>query len=115
MLNASLKQYDVPFAGNATVWAEITLPDSSTTILKLQQVGVGVYRAEFITSFSGVYFCRVRADGYANGKDKFSVKRPSLRLSTAATAAAGRANTNPSRDRSAEYCPATSYPSVQPK
>jgi hypothetical protein len=72
MLNASLKQYDVPFAGNATVWAEITLPDSSTTILKLQQIGVGVYRAEFITSLSGVYFCRVRAEGYANGKDKFT-------------------------------------------
>ena len=34
ILNASLKMYDIPFADDATVWAEVTRPDHTTTNLR---------------------------------------------------------------------------------
>ena len=71
-LQASLKQYDVPFAADATVWAEITEPDSSTMNLKLERVSAGEYSAAFTASSPGVYPCRVRAEGYCDSKDKFT-------------------------------------------
>ncbi len=71
-LQASLKEYDVPFAADAAVWAEITKPDSSTMDLKLARVSAGVYSAAFVASAAGVYPCRVRAEGYFNSKDKFT-------------------------------------------
>ena len=71
-LLASLKQYDVPFADSAAVWAEITNPDCSTMSLNLDRVSAGVYSAAFIASSAGVYPCRVRAEGYFNSKDKFT-------------------------------------------
>jgi hypothetical protein len=72
ILQASLKEYDVPFAADAAVWAEITKPDSSTMNLKLERVSAGVYSAAFTASSPGVYLCRVRAEGYCNSKDKFT-------------------------------------------
>lgn len=71
-LRASLKEYDVPFTAEATVWTEITQPDSSATNLKLERISTGVYSAAFTASSAGVYPCRVRAEGYFNSSDKFT-------------------------------------------
>jgi hypothetical protein len=71
-LRASLKQYDVPFTGAASVWAEITAPDLSTMNLTLNRVADGVYSGSFTASLPGVYPCRVRAAGYFNSKDQFT-------------------------------------------
>jgi hypothetical protein len=72
ILEASLKQYDVPFTGDATVWAEITRPDLTTMNLKLDLVADSAYSAVFTASSPGVYPCRVRAEGYFNSKDRFT-------------------------------------------
>jgi hypothetical protein len=71
-LDASLKMYDSPFTDNATVWAEVTRPDLTTTNLKLARVSDGLYAASFIASVPGIYRCRVRAEGYFRSKDKFT-------------------------------------------
>ena len=71
-LEASLKQYDVPFTDDATVWAEITRPDLTRLNLKLDRASDGAYSATFTASLPGVYPCRVRAEGYFNSKDRFT-------------------------------------------
>jgi hypothetical protein len=62
-LFVSLKEYDVPLSTGATVWAQIMNPDQSNFDLKLKRTGAGAYSASFNTSQSGVYSCRVRAEG----------------------------------------------------
>jgi hypothetical protein len=71
-LQATLKQYDVPFTGDAAVWAEITGPDLSTKNLTLNRISDGVYSGTFTASAVGVYPCRIRAEGYFQNKDKFT-------------------------------------------
>jgi len=71
-LRASLKQYDVPFTGTVDVWSEIAAPDLSTMSLPLSKVADGVYSGTFTALLPGVYPCRVRAEGYADSKDKFT-------------------------------------------
>jgi hypothetical protein len=71
-LQATLKQYDVPFTGDAAVWAEITNPDLSSMNLKLNRVADGVYSGTFTASAVGVYPSRIRAEGYFQNKDKFT-------------------------------------------
>ena len=70
-LRATLTQYSVPFTGTATVWAEITAPDSTTFTVALNRIADGVYSGSFIASLPGVYPCRVRAEGYVN-MDQFT-------------------------------------------
>jgi hypothetical protein len=65
-LYATLKEYDVSMVDRATVWAEIARPDGGTFSLDLQQRHDGTYSASFATSMAGVYFCRVRAEGYSS-------------------------------------------------
>jgi len=71
-LTASLKEYDVPFTGNATVWADITNPDSSTRTLQLNEDSPGVYSVAFQTLAAGVYSCRIRAQGYSSLTHEFT-------------------------------------------
>ena len=71
-LEASLRLYDVPFADDATVWAEVSKPDLTTVNLKLDRLADGVYATSFTASLPGVYPCRVRAEGYFRSKDKFT-------------------------------------------
>jgi hypothetical protein len=71
-LRASLKQYDVPFTGDAVLWADVTAPDLTTQTIKLSLVQAGVYSASFTASQVGVYPCRVRGEGYVDAKDKFT-------------------------------------------
>jgi hypothetical protein len=62
-LYASLREYDVPLAGRASVWSEVERPDQSTFKLNLSQTEAGAYSASFTTSLAGVYKCRVLAEG----------------------------------------------------
>ena len=66
-INAALKAYDVPFEKPASVWADVTLPDGSSTMLKLHPAGGGRYAAPYATSLAGVYVFRVRAEGLTAG------------------------------------------------
>ena len=66
-INATLKAYDVPFSKSASVWAEMTLPDGSSQMLKLNHTGDGRYAADYVTSLAGVYVFRVMAEGLTAG------------------------------------------------
>lgn len=71
-LEASLSAYDVPFSEDASVWAEVVDPDTLTTVVKLMKIGEGRFIGSFATSATGVYKCRVRAEGYFRSRDKFT-------------------------------------------
>ena len=71
-LKASLKEYDVPFTGEATVWADVTSPDQSTFTLMFTRDATGIYSGVFKASSAGIYSCRVRAEGYSSSKQKFT-------------------------------------------
>ena len=62
-LSASLREYGVPFAGEAEVFAEVTAPDSAGFVVPLTRSGAGAYAASFAASAPGVYRVRVRARG----------------------------------------------------
>ncbi|MDQ3707655.1 MAG: M64 family metallo-endopeptidase [Chloroflexota bacterium] len=62
-LFASLREYDVPVEGRASVWAEVTLPDNSTRLLGLSETEPGEFQGRFATTLSGLYTIRVRARG----------------------------------------------------
>jgi tyrosinase-like protein/VWA domain-containing protein len=66
-IHATLKAYDVPFDKRASVWAEVTLPDGSSQMLKLTSSGDGRYAAVYATSLAGVYVFRVKAEGLTAG------------------------------------------------
>lgn len=71
-LFASLNEYDVPVTREISIWAEITRPDQSTFILKLQQVYKGMFTATFNTLMGGNYVCRVRCEGYSGKGTSFT-------------------------------------------
>jgi hypothetical protein len=71
-LRAALKEYDVPLAGDATVWVEITSPDLTTFTQMLAREATGVYVTAFKAASAGIYSCRVRAEGYSSFKNKFT-------------------------------------------
>ncbi len=63
LLFASLREYDVPVENRASVWAEITLPQGSQTIVKLDETMPGDFSGKFTSSYSGLYTIRIRAQG----------------------------------------------------
>ena len=71
-LAAALKEYDAPFTGSATVWADITYPDASIHTLQLDELSKGQYSATFNTVAAGVYACRIRAQGYSSLSHNFT-------------------------------------------
>jgi hypothetical protein len=71
-LFASLTEYDVPLSNSAVVWAQITNPDQSTFDLKFQKIDAATYSASFNTSLSGVYLCRLRAEGFTSKGTAFT-------------------------------------------
>ncbi|MEP6776621.1 MAG: vWA domain-containing protein, partial [Chloroflexota bacterium] len=62
-LFASLREYDVPVEGRASVWAEITLPEKNSRIVSLSETAPGEFQGSFVTTLSGLYDIRVRARG----------------------------------------------------
>lgn len=66
-INASLKAYDVPFSGKASVWVEVTAPDASSQVIKLDAGSEGRHATDYTTSLAGVYVFRVMAEGLTAG------------------------------------------------
>ncbi len=64
-IDASLRQYDYPLEGLASVRADITRPDNSVFTLPLKESPGGQFDAQFVTAQSGLYTMRVRANGYS--------------------------------------------------
>ena len=62
-VHVALSQYNVPLDQQASAWAEITRPDSSSFTLPLLETGAGRFAASFMASQIGVYTVRVRAQG----------------------------------------------------
>lgn len=62
-VQATLTQSTIPLEGSASVWAELTRPDGSSTQLVLNLTDPGRYAAEYRADSSGVYRMRVRAHG----------------------------------------------------
>ncbi|MBX3619735.1 MAG: LodA/GoxA family CTQ-dependent oxidase [Rhizobacter sp.] len=66
-VQATLTQSGLPLEAPATVWAELTRPDGSSTTLPLAPTEPGTaathYAAEFVAGSSGIHRLRVRARG----------------------------------------------------
>jgi hypothetical protein len=60
---ASLKEYDAPVEKRAKVWAEVTFPDGSQSVLNLVEYAPGQFQGLLNTTVSGLYKLRVRAMG----------------------------------------------------
>ncbi len=63
MLRAVLTEHSLPLESGATVDAELTRPDNTSTNLTLAEVSKGIYETTVIASLSGIYRFRVRARG----------------------------------------------------
>ena len=63
VLEATLREYDLPIDGRAKVAAEITAPGGSSTLLGLNENAPGNFESKFPTTRPGVYLARVRAWG----------------------------------------------------
>lgn len=62
-VQAALTQSGLPLDGTATVWAELTRPDSTTSNLNFHTVESGRYATDFVADSAGTYRLRVRARG----------------------------------------------------
>ncbi len=62
-LSATLDEYDVPVDHRATVWAEVTRPDSSVFTVSLAENEPGRFENSFSANIIGLYTARVRAAG----------------------------------------------------
>lgn len=71
-LEASLNAYDVPFTEDVSVWTEIVDPDQNTRVVQLVKTSDGHFAGSFVATSTGVYKCRVRAEGYFRSRDKFT-------------------------------------------
>jgi hypothetical protein len=73
-LTAALLEYDVPFTGQAAVWADVVTPTGATMTVALKPDAqlAGSYSGSFTTVAAGVYDCRVRAEGYSSTGQRFT-------------------------------------------
>jgi L-Lysine epsilon oxidase N-terminal/L-lysine epsilon oxidase C-terminal domain/von Willebrand factor type A domain len=69
---ASLAQSGIPLSHRCHVWAEVTRPDGSTTVLALHEHAEGQFSANFTTTTPGVYRFRIRARGTTQRGEPFS-------------------------------------------
>jgi hypothetical protein len=93
-LEATLREYAVPFAGSAAVWADVATPDGATARVALGTVGPGKYRGEVKADKPGVYRLRVRAEGATSSGFAFAREK-----TLTASAFAGATGTDPGLDR----------------
>jgi hypothetical protein len=71
-LYASLREYDVPVANRAGVWAEIVDPDGNQSVVTLKLGPNDQFAGSFHTSVPGLYRVRVRARGETFAGSAFS-------------------------------------------
>jgi hypothetical protein len=62
-LNATLLEYDAPFMGSATVWAEVKRPDGGIAYAALQPTESGRHEGSYQLNANGLYLFRIRAKG----------------------------------------------------
>ena len=62
-VQATLTQSGLPLDGSATVWAELTRPDGTSTTLSFHTTEPGHFAADFVAGSAGTYRLRVRARG----------------------------------------------------
>lgn len=93
-LQATLREYGVPFAGSATVSADVKAPDGSTVRIALNAAGAGVYSGAITAARPGIYQVRVRAAGATSYGSAFA-REKTLTVS----AFAGRTGADPGLDR----------------
>lgn len=62
-LRARLTEYDLPVENRATVQADVTRPDTTTTTLTVDEIDPGVFETSFSALQSGVYRCTIRGEG----------------------------------------------------
>ncbi len=84
----------MPFPGTATVWADLTAPDGTTSTLTLPQVAPGRYEAAYFAADAGIYRMRVRAEGATSGGTAFTREK----TLTAAVSAGGDSKQPPTGD-----------------
>jgi hypothetical protein len=63
VIEADLREYDVPLDRRARVWAEITDPSGGSATVLLHETAVGRFQGSFAMSQPGVYTVRTRAQG----------------------------------------------------
>ncbi len=71
-LSAALTEYQVPFQGDATVWATLTAPSGSTSRIDFTPAGAGTYAASHVTTSPGVYRFLIQAEGYTSRNARFT-------------------------------------------
>jgi hypothetical protein len=94
-LSATLKEYDVPVDGRAQVFAEVTRPDGTDTVIVLPETGPGRFSGSFVTDVAGTYPVRVRATGETFHGRRFTRERT---LTAAVSPGGGRPPKVPERD-----------------
>jgi hypothetical protein len=57
------REYDVPVTDRASVWAEITGPSGTASVVSLTPDGSGLHAGQVTTGLPGVYRIRIRARG----------------------------------------------------
>ena len=62
-VQATLTQSGLPLDGSATVWADLTRPDGTSTTLSFHTTEPGHFAADFVAGSAGTYRLRVRARG----------------------------------------------------
>ena len=70
-ISATLHEYDAPFTGSAKVWAEITRPDKLVESVLLEETNNGLYSAEYVLDWQGIYQIRIRASGETRNGSAF--------------------------------------------
>jgi hypothetical protein len=70
-LAVALDQYGVPLDSPATIWADITRPDGSTTTMSLTRTSAGRWSASFTADDIGIYSAMLQARGVTMDGDKF--------------------------------------------
>jgi hypothetical protein len=74
-VNAALAQSGIPATAGADVWADVTRPDKTTTLVVLNATEPGQFAASFKTTIAGIYRFRVRARGNTSRGEVFSRER----------------------------------------
>jgi hypothetical protein len=71
-MRATLREYDVPLGGGASVWAEVTDPSGAMTPIALAATSHGSFECRFATNLPGVYLARARASGSDSHGNRFT-------------------------------------------
>jgi len=92
MLHATLAQSGVPITSGTQIWAEVTRPDKSSTIVHLDATD-DQFSGHFTTTTAGIYRFRVRARGTTRRGETFLRER----TLTAGVWAGGDRDADPTR------------------